>query len=257
MKIRFLGTGTSQGIPVVACDCEVCNSTDVKDKRLRSSVLIEKNGSKILIDAGPDFRQQMLLAKVDKLAGILLTHEHKDHVAGLDDVRGFNYIEQKPSDVYAEKRVLECLKNYEFHYAFRENKYPGIAEMNLLEIENKDFFIQEIKISPVRGLHHKLPVLGFKIDDFVYITDMNFISDQEIEKIRNCKVFVINAVRKEWHFSHFNLSEALEVIKKVCPQKAYITHISHRMGFHEEESALLPENVFFSYDNLEIVLQDK
>ncbi len=254
MKITFLGTGTSQGVPVIACECDVCKSKNKFDKRLRSSVLININGKNIVIDAGPDFRQQMLNAEIKKIEAILLTHEHKDHVAGLDDVRALNYIEKKAADIYAEKRVISCLKKHEFHYAFKEKKYPGVAQMNLIEISEKEFYIGKIKVLPIRGLHYKLPILGFRIADFTYITDMNFISDKEIEKIKNCKVFVISAVRKEKHFSHFNLEEALAVIEKVKPETAYITHISHLMGLHDEISKELPENVFFAYDNLKFQL---
>ena len=254
VKITFLGTGTSQGVPVITCECETCKSESAKDKRLRSSVSIEIAKTSIIIDAGPDFRQQILRENIQKLEGILLTHEHKDHIGGLDDIRAFNYKYKKASDIYAEKRVLDNLKNHEFAYVFAKNKYPGIPEMNLIEINKNPFEINGIKIIPIRGLHYKLPVLGFRIKDFTYITDMNFISNTELEKIKGSKTFVINALRKENHISHFTLSEALKIIEKVNPKKAYLTHISHLMGLHSEVEKILPKNVFLAYDGLKLKL---
>jgi phosphoribosyl 1,2-cyclic phosphate phosphodiesterase len=250
MKITFLGTGTSQGVPVIACKCEVCMSSDFKDKRLRSSVLIEKNNTVLVIDAGPDFRQQMLTAKVEKLDAVLLTHEHKDHISGLDDVRSYNYLQKKPMDIYAEKRVCENIMNFDFAYVFAETKYPGIPQMNMREIENKEFFINDIKILPIRGIHMYLPVLGFRIENFAYITDMNYISEEEKEKLLNLDVLVINALRRKPHISHFNLEEALEIIAEVKPKKAFLTHISHYLGLNEIVNKELPENVFLAFDML-------
>lgn len=247
MRITFLGTGTSQGVPVIACECETCKSDDKKDNRLRSSVLVEVDDQKIVIDAGPDFRQQMLRVGIKRLDAILLTHSHKDHIGGLDDVRAFNYVMKKPSEIYAEEIVHEALKK-EFHYVFTEFKYPGIPKMNLHTISEKDFFIAKTKIQPIRAMHHELPVLGFRVKDFAYLTDTNKIIDYH--KLKNLDVLVLDALRKREHLSHFTLEEALNEIKKIKPKKAYLTHISHLMGKHEIENKLLPENVEFAYDTL-------
>lgn len=249
VKISFLGTGTSQGVPVIACGCNVCTSKDKRDKRLRSSVLIETGDLNIVIDSGPDFRFQMLRAKVKKLDAILFTHEHKDHIAGTDDIRAFNYIQQKPMDIYAEKRVLNALER-EFPYVFAEKKYPGIPQMILHEIENESFKISKTVITPIRVMHMKLPVFGFRIGDFAYITDTNNIPEEEMSKLKDLNVLVINALRKEKHVSHFNLEEALSVIDLCKPKKAYLNHISHMMGLHEDVSRILPENVFLAEDEL-------
>ena len=250
MKITFLGTGTSQGVPVIACECPVCQSNDTKDKRLRSSVLIETDNKTFVIDAGPDFRQQMLRANVKKIDAILLTHEHKDHVGGLDDVRAFNYVQKKPVDIYAENRVTEAIKSKEFAYVFAEKRYPGIPKMNLHEIINKAFKIDNTDIIPVRGLHLELPVFGFRISKFAYITDMNYISKKEKEKLFDLDILIINALRKKSHISHFTLDEALAIIEELKPKRAYLTHISHALGFYKKTSKELPPNVFLAYDNL-------
>lgn len=251
MKVTFLGTGTSQGVPVIACNCETCSSRDKKDKRLRCSVLIEINGTSIIIDAGPDFRQQLLREKVNDLDAILLTHEHRDHISGLDDIRSFNYLKKKAMDIYAEQRVQEGIKaNYS--YVFSKTKYPGIPEMNLKLLENKKFKIKSIPIIPIRAMHLRMPVFGFRILDFTYITDANFISEEEKEKMKGSEVLVINALRKKKHISHFNLEEALQLIDELKPGKAYLTHISHLMGKHTEVSQELPENVFLAYDGLKL-----
>ncbi|HSO87702.1 MAG TPA: MBL fold metallo-hydrolase, partial [Draconibacterium sp.] len=210
----FLGTGTSQGVPVIACDCEVCSSTDEKDKRLRSSLLLKINGYNFVIDAGPDFRAQMLREQVNSLRAILLTHEHVDHIFGLDDIRAYNWTQKHPTDIYAEERVQEAIKTI-FHYVFADFKYPGIPKMKLHIIENSSFQIDGIKFIPIRCYHHKLPVYGFRVGDLTYITDTNFIPDEELEKIIGTKILIINALRKEKHISHFNLEEALEVIQKI------------------------------------------
>lgn len=247
----FLGTGTSQGIPVIGCECPVCHSADKKDRRLRSSLLLKINGQNIVIDAGPDFRQQMLFAQVKTLRAILITHEHADHIFGLDDVRSYNWIQKLPMDIYAEKRVLKSIERI-FDYVFAENQYPGTPKMKLHTIENEPFDIDEIHFVPVRCYHHKLPVFGFRIGGLSYITDTNYIDDGEIKKLYGSRVLIINALRKEKHISHFNLDQALEVIGKIHPGKAYLTHISHGFGRHEEIESLLPPNVFAAYDGLKI-----
>jgi phosphoribosyl 1,2-cyclic phosphate phosphodiesterase len=253
LKITFLGTGTSQGIPVIACNCDVCKSSDSKDKRLRSSVLIEDEIINLVIDTGPDFRQQMLNAQVHHLEGVLLTHGHKDHIAGLDDVRAFNYVQRKAIDVYARNDVHETLKT-EFSYAFAVEKYPGVPEIHLHEIKNKLFKIKDLEILPISVMHYKLPIFGYRIKNFTYITDANYIDDIEKEKIKGSEILVVNALRKQKHISHFTLSEALKLIEEIKPKTAYLTHISHIMGLHEAVSKELPENVYFAYDGLQLEL---
>lgn len=251
MKITFLGTGTSQGVPVIACKCDVCSSIDYHDKRLRTSVLIEVNQKTFVIDCGPDFRQQMLRANVQQLDAILFTHEHKDHIGGLDDVRAFNFISKKPIDVYAETRVQEALKR-EYSYVFSENKYPGVPQVNLHNLDNFDFEIEGVKITPIRALHYTLPIFGFRIGDFTYLTDANYISEEEKEKITGSKYIVINALRKQKHISHFTLGEAIKLINELSPKRAYITHISHQMGLHQEVEKELPPSISLAYDGLVI-----
>jgi phosphoribosyl 1,2-cyclic phosphate phosphodiesterase len=253
IKMTFLGTGTSQGVPVIACDCAVCRSADVRDKRLRSSVLLETAGKVLLIDAGPDFRQQLLRTQVRQLDGILLTHEHKDHVAGLDDVRAFNHITGKPVDIYAEQRVLNALKR-EFPYVFSETKYPGAPEMTLHAIGEKPFTVAGIAVTPVRLWHHELPVLGFRIGNMAYITDVNRVDEPEFEKLRRLDVLVVGTVRRGHHISHFSLEEALDFIAKVRPQRAYLTHLSHQFETHAELQATLPAGVQVAYDGLAVTI---
>jgi len=251
MKVTFLGTGTSQGIPVIACNCEVCLSSDSKDKRLRVSVLIEHLGKTIVIDTGPDFRQQMLREKVQQLDAVVFTHEHKDHIAGLDDVRAFNFKQQADMDVYATPQVQESLKR-EFHYAFDEYKYPGVPELKLHTITNDEFNVKGISFLPINVIHYKLPVKAFRVLNFTYITDANFIDDVELEKIKGSEVVVLNALRKEKHISHFNLEEAVELLEKIKPKIAYLTHISHLMGKHQDVSKELPDFIKLAYDGLVI-----
>mgnify|MGYP000277131611 CR=1 FL=1 len=252
MKITFLGTGTSQGIPVIACECEVCQSKNEKDKRLRVSVLIETENNTFVIDTGPDFRTQMLRANVQDIDAILYTHEHKDHVAGMDDVRPFCFKHNKEIEIYGHKRVLNQLKQ-EFHYIFDDKfNYPGIPRISANEITLEPFQINGDTIIPIEGLHYKLPVYGFRINDFTYITDMNFISDSELEKVKGSKIVVLNALQKKEHISHFTLEEAIEVIGKINPERAYFTHMSHTMGLHDEVSKELPSNIELAWDGLEI-----
>ncbi|RVT71388.1 MBL fold metallo-hydrolase [Flavobacterium sufflavum] len=254
MKIYFLGTGTSQGIPVIGSDHPVCKSTDSKDKRLRVSVLIRWDDYSFVIDCGPDFRQQMLTSNCKKVDGIVFTHEHADHTAGLDDIRPFNF-RQGEMPIYAHQRVLDDMRS-RFGYVFETvNKYPGAPSVKTIEVVNDVPFPLGNKIAiPVDVMHGDLQVFGYRIDDFAYLTDVKTIEDVEIEKLKNLKVLVVNALREEHHFSHFNLQEALDFIAVVKPEKAYLTHISHVLGFHEEVQQKLPENVFLAYDNLEITL---
>ncbi|HQJ21640.1 MAG TPA: MBL fold metallo-hydrolase [Bacteroidales bacterium] len=252
MKITFLGTGTSQGVPVIACDCKVCMSDDPRDKRLRSSLLLEEKNIIVVFDAGPDFRQQMLREKVTRLDAIILSHEHRDHIAGMDDVRAFNYKMQDAIDIYAEKRVLETIKR-EYSYVFAENKYPGIPEMRLNEISLESFSVKGLEILPVRAFHMELPILGFRVGDFAYITDANRITEESKEKLYGVKYLVVNALRKEKHISHFNLSEAIDFIKEISPLQAYLTHISHQMGLYSEVSKELPDGITLAYDGLTVL----
>jgi len=242
------------GVPVIGCPCEVCQSKDPKDNRLRSSVLIQKGDTNIIIDSGPDFRYQTLRAGVKSLSALVFTHEHKDHTAGMDDVRAFNFIQRKPVEVYASTSVEKALRN-EFHYAFSDVKYPGVPEIRINNISsNANFEIEGLLFEPIQVYHHKLPVLGFRIGDFTYITDANSIAEEEIEKVRGTKVLVLNALRRQTHISHFTLDEALRLIDEIKPDKAYLTHISHQMGKHEDVSKELPAHVSIAHDQLEIDL---
>jgi phosphoribosyl 1,2-cyclic phosphate phosphodiesterase len=251
MKITFLGTGTSQGVPVIACSCRICSSSDLKDKRYRSSVLIEIDNKALVIDTGPDFRSQMLANHVQRLDAVLFTHEHKDHVAGLDDIRPFNFKQQAPISVYASDRVEQAIKR-EFHYIFAEKKYPGIPEITLHKIDLEPFTLFEnIQIIPIEVKHYLMPVLGFRINNFTYITDAKTIAEKEIEKIKGTEVLVINALRIESHPAHFNLDEALQFIDIIKPKMAFLTHISHLFGTHKEIEQMLPKNVYVSYDGLQ------
>lgn len=252
MKITFLGTGTSQGVPVIACDCSVCASSDKHDKRLRVSVLVEEKGKTLVIDSGPDFRYQMLRAGVNHLDAILFTHEHKDHVAGLDDVRAFNYKQQSEIDIYASPRVQDALK-HEFHYVFTDKKYPGIPRLELHDVTpDEDFMVSDISVTPISVMHYLLPVFGYRIGDFTYITDAKTINEENIAKIRGSKIVVINALQKESHISHLTLDEALQLAAEIGAEKTYLTHISHRLGTYSAISKELPENVFLAYDGLQL-----
>ena len=251
MRITFLGTGTSQGVPIIACDCEVCKSKDAKDKRLRSSIMIEDGDDTFVIDTGPDFRQQMLRENVQNLTAVIYTHEHKDHLGGMDDVRAFNFMLKKDINLYATERVQKALKN-DFHYAFADFKYPGVPLVNLVTIDSKPFVINSTKFIPIEVVHHKLPVLGFRIKDFAYITDANYISEKEKEKLKGVKTLVLNALRRKEHISHFTLEEAIDLMNEIKPEKGYFTHISHQLGTHADVSKELPSFVELGYDGLKI-----
>jgi len=253
MNVTFLGTGTSGGVPVLTCGCEVCNSLDYRDKRLRVSVWIEVENKSFVIDTGPDFRQQALRERISRIDGIIYTHEHKDHTAGLDDIRPYNYLHGiHHLDIYGHPRVLDQLKR-EFAYAFEEQKYPGVPLINVHEIEGHQAFkIKDEIFTPIEVFHHRLPVLGFRIQDFTYITDVNSISDQELEKVYGSKVLVLGALQRQKHISHFTLDEAIEVAQKVNADMTYFTHISHKMGLHSEVEKELPPNIRLAYDGLKV-----
>lgn len=251
MKVTFLGTGTSQGIPVITCNCAVCQSADHKNKRLRVSVLLEMGDKTIVIDSGPDFRYQMLRANVKDLDAILYTHEHKDHVAGLDDIRPFNYLLKKNIDIYATTRVQDALKR-EFSYIFADTHYPGLPQIELHTITDQPFEIGNTTVIPLNIMHYKLPILGFRIHDFTYITDAKTISEETIEKVKGTKILVINALQHEEHISHFTLKEAIAFAQKIGAEMTYLTHISHNLGLHEEVEKELPENIKLAYDGLSL-----
>lgn len=253
MKITFLGTGTSQGIPVIGSKHPVCLSKNPKDKRLRVSVLIEWDDFAYVVDCGPDFRQQMLRSKCKKINGILFTHEHADHVAGLDDIRPLCYM-NGDMNIYAHQRVISSIKD-RFAYIFEtENKYPGAPTIISNVIENKPFNLSGIEVVPINVNHHFVQVFGYRFNHFAYITDAKTIGEEDVEKLKNLKVLVVNALRIEPHISHFNLEEALRFVEKVKPEKTYFTHISHLLGFHDEVQKMLPKNVFLAYDGLQITL---
>lgn len=249
LKVTILGSGTSQGVPVIACNCEVCTSANSKDKRLRSSVLLSLGEKNIVIDTGPDFRQQMLRANVQSLEAVVYTHEHKDHIAGMDDVRAFNFKQKSDMEVYCNANTEIALKR-EFYYAFMENPYPGIPKVKINRIENKPFEVSGIPFLPVLVMHYEMPVFGYRVGNFAYITDAKTVAPEEKEKLKGIKILIINALRKEEHISHFNLEEALAFIAEIQPEKAYLTHISHLMGLNDEVQTLLPSNVEIAYDGL-------
>ena len=249
MKVTILGSGTSQGVPVIACDCEVCRSTDEHDKRLRCSAMIDIGDKKLIIDAGPDFRTQMLRAGVKDVTALLLTHEHKDHIGGLDDIRAFNWVKNGEVDIYCNQRTKDVIyKDYD--YAFAEFRYPGVPEMNIHVIDETPFRIDDIEVIPVTVMHYRLPVSAFRIGNFAYVTDANFISEESMKKLEGVEYMVINALRKEIHLSHFTLNQAIQVVKRLNVKQAYITHIGHQMGLHEQVSLELPKNVKLAYDML-------
>lgn len=248
-RLVFLGTGTSQGVPMIGCNCDVCRSDDPRDKRLRASVYVEYEGLKILVDAGPDFRQQMLREGISSVDAILLTHNHKDHTGGLDDIRAFNYHEKKATDIYCEKYVEDSLRQ-EFSYAFAEVKYPGAPEWNVHIIDNNPFYINNVKITPIRGKHYKLPVLGYRFGNIAYCTDMNHIPEEEFEKLEGLDHFIINCVRRGRHISHYSLEGALAVAERVGARHTWLTHLSHQLPKYTELLEELPEGVKPAYDGL-------
>ncbi|MFY0253514.1 MBL fold metallo-hydrolase [Chitinophaga sp. 30R24] len=251
MKVTFLGTGTSQGVPVIACGCEVCTSADKKDKRLRSSIMISSPAGNIVVDTTPDFRYQMLREKVGHLEAVLITHSHKDHIAGMDDIRAFNYFQQSAINIYATEFSQSVIRR-EFAYAFADYKYPGIPEINLKTIADDPFQVNGLTVTPIHVMHHKMPVIGFRVHDFTYITDANYIAPEEKAKIRGSKVLVLNALRKEKHISHFTLEEAIALGKELEVPQVYFTHISHQLGLHETVSGELPEGTALAYDGLSL-----
>ncbi|GGZ27124.1 MBL fold metallo-hydrolase [Echinicola pacifica] len=253
MKITFLGTGTSQGVPVIGCQCEVCKSLDFRDKRLRSSIHLQIDDSSIVIDTGPDFRTQMLREGISSLDAVVYTHEHKDHTAGLDDIRPYNFMQNKDMPVYGTAPVLSQLKR-EYSYIFAEKKYPGVPQVITHQIDNKPFIVAGNTFLPIEVLHYKLPVFGYRIGDFSYITDAKSILDSEMAKLKGTKTLVLNALQQTEHISHLTLKEAIEWISIIKPEKAYLTHISHKLGKHKSVEDMLPENIFLAYDGLQLNL---
>lgn len=254
MRVTFLGTGTSQGVPVIGCNCPVCASLDFRDKRLRSSIHVEIAGKSLVIDTGPDFRAQMLREQISKLDAVIFTHEHKDHTAGLDDIRPFNFMQKKDMPVFATTKVLNQIKR-EFAYIFEEVKYPGVPQVKAETISKDEVFeIEGISIQPIEVMHYRLPVLGFRIGDFTYITDAKTIAPRELEKIKGSKVLVLNALQSSHHISHFTLDEAIEMVNLIQPEKAYFTHISHKLGIHADVEKQLPDHIRLAFDGLKIDL---
>jgi phosphoribosyl 1,2-cyclic phosphate phosphodiesterase len=251
LKIIFLGTGTSQGVPIIGCSCEVCRSLDYRDKRLRTSVFIEAGGKNLLIDTGPDFRQQMLRESISRLDAVLFTHAHRDHTGGLDDIRAFNFMQQMDMPTYATSEVLKQLQA-DFAYIFEKQAYFGLPRLELHEIDDQPFTIEDIQVQPLPVMHLRLPVTGFRIGNFSYITDANHIPESTLELLKGTSVLVLNALQIAEHLSHFNLEQALQMIDIIKPQRAYLTHISHKLGLHSKVEKLLPSNVQLAYDGLEI-----
>ncbi|TXE12345.1 MBL fold metallo-hydrolase [Algoriphagus aquimarinus] len=253
MKVTFLGTGTSQGVPVIGCDCSVCTSLDFRDKRFRSSVHLQIGKLSLVIDTGPDFRSQILRAGITNLDAVLYTHEHKDHTAGLDDIRPFNFKQQKDMPVFGKLQVLEQIKR-EFAYIFSGKRYPGVPQVETIEINENPFTIEGITVTPIPVLHYKLPILGFRIGDFTYITDANYISEESLKLIEGTEVLVLNALQKEPHISHFTLDEAVDMAQKIGAKESYFTHISHRLGLHDAVDRELPQGIALAYDGLQLTL---
>ena len=254
LTITFLGTGTSSGVPMIGCNCEVCQSNNPKDNRLRSSILVCSATTRIVIDTTPDFRYQMLRINNQKLDAVVYTHAHKDHTAGLDDVRAYNFTQQRAMDVYATEPTQAALKK-EFAYAFAEHKYPGVPELRLHTIATAPFQIGDICFEPIQVWHHKMPVLGFKLGNFIYITDANAIDAEELEKLYGADILVLNALRKEAHISHFTLAQAVDIVAQTNAKQAYFTHISHQLGLHNAINASLPANIALAYDGLTLQIK--
>lgn len=253
LTITFLGTGTSSGVPMIGCDCEVCTSTDPNDNRLRSSVLIQSQQTSLVVDTTPDFRYQMLRINNRRLDAVVYTHPHKDHLAGLDDIRAYNYFTKKPMDIYANTLTEEALRR-DYYYAFSDTRYPGVPELNLITIDEHPFFVGDIPVLPIEVWHYKMPVFGFRFGDFTYITDANRIEASEKEKIRGSKILVLNALRKENHLSHFTLDEAVALAQELAVPQVYFTHISHQLGLHEQINKELPSHIQLAYDGLQVHL---
>lgn len=255
MRLTFLGTGTSSGVPMVGCDCEVCVSADPHDRRLRSAALVETRGLTLLIDAGPDLRQQLLRSGTRRLDGVLLTHAHMDHVAGIDDLRSLNFHEKAPVDLYGDRRTLDAVRRV-FSYAFEADKYPGTPDLALNEIGTAPFRIGPVEILPIEVQHYRMPVLGFRIGGLCYITDARSIEPKEMEKLKGCEVLVLNALRKEEHIAHLTLGQALDLIDRTKPRRAFLTHVSHQLGLHERIGRELPQGVALAHDGLQVDLPD-
>jgi len=251
LKFTFLGTGTSQGVPVIACECSVCQSIDFRDKRLRSSLHVQEDNQSFVIDTGPDFRQQMLRERIKHVDAIIFTHEHKDHTAGLDDIRSYNFKQEMDMPIYGHQRVIDQLKK-EFSYIFAEHKYPGGPRIEINTISNTPFSINKIPITPIEVMHYKLPVFGFRFKDMAYITDAKSIPEEEKKKLKGLKVLVLNSLQKTPHISHFTLDEAIEMAIELNAEKTYLTHISHKLGLHREVEKELPDNIQLAYDGLKV-----
>ncbi|OWP64206.1 hydrolase [Hymenobacter amundsenii] len=253
MQVTFLGTGTSQGVPMIGCTCAVCRSVDYRDKRLRVSVHLQVDGKSIVIDSGPDFRQQALRERIDHLDALVFTHEHKDHTGGLDDIRAYNFRQQQDMPLHAEPRVLEQLQR-EYAYIFADRKYPGIPQVELHPIvsETAVFEVAGIPFEPIRAMHYKLPVLGYRVGNFTYLTDANHLGPEALEQMRGSEVIVLNALRHEKHISHFNFQEAVDILEDLAPTRAYLTHISHQLGRHRDVEAQLPAFIRLAYDGLSV-----
>lgn len=253
IKVTFLGTGTSQGVPVIGCTCKICTSKDKRDNRTRTSIVVESRNTRFVIDTGPDFRQQCLREKIGKIDAVVFTHEHKDHIAGMDDVRAFNFIHKMVMPIYATQRVYKALQR-EYAYIFSGEKYPGIPDIEMVNFEDEVFSIGDLKITPVNLMHHKMSVKGFRVNNFAYITDANFIDEKEKEKLRNLDVLVLNALRREPHISHFTLSEAIALSNELKPSKTYFTHVSHQLGLHNDVNMELPDNMELAFDGLQLII---